>query len=304
MLSRTLTLDDFKPVQLEDKQLFDDHYKNYPPVHSDNLFATMLSWMDYSDYQYVFLNDNLVIKTKIRDNTQFRLPSGKFNKELFNLVLELAKKEGSDPPVELVDLQTKNWIEKVYPKIKFKPDRDFFDYVYLASDLAELPGSSFSKIRNRLNKFKRNYVYKTEAISKNNFNEIREFLKRWCLWKDCDSDPLLESEKKAILFSMDHYFDLGLLGIAMRINDNIEAISVFEHMSSDTSVIHYEKGSPDFDGIYKAINMEAAKILQNNYAYINRESDMNLPGLRKAKMSYRPHHLVEVFHIDRQYIYL
>jgi len=304
LLSRTLTLDDFKPVQLEDKQLFDDHYKNYPPVHSDNLFATMLSWMDYSDYQYVFLNDNLVIKTKIRDNTQFRLPSGKFNKELFNLVLELAKKEGSDPPVELVDLQTKNWIEKVYPKIKFKPDRDFFDYVYLASDLAELPGSSFSKIRNRLNKFKRNYVYKTEAISKNNFNEIREFLKRWCLWKDCDSDPLLESEKKAILFSMDHYFDLGLLGIAMRINDNIEAISVFEHMSSDTSVIHYEKGSPDFDGIYKAINMEAAKILQNNYAYINRESDMNLPGLRKAKMSYRPHHLVEVFHIDRQYIYL
>ena len=304
MLSQTLSLDDFRPVEIKDRFLFIEHYKKYPPVHSDNLFTTMISWMDYGNYHFTFLEENLVIMTKIKNNIQFRPPSGKFNKQTFDLVLQLAKKEGYDPPIELVDGQTKNRMAEFFPKLEFKPDRDFFEYVYLSSDLADLSGSSYSKIRNRLNKFKRKYVYTTEEISENNFEEIREFLKRWCLWRDCDSDPLLESEKKAILFSMEHYFELNLSGIAMRIDDSVEAIAVFEHMGPDTAVVHYEKGSPDFDGIYKAINMETAKILQKNYTYINRESDMNILGLRKAKISYRPHHMVEVFHIDKQNILL
>ena len=300
MLSLSLSLDDFKPITLGDRDLIKKHHKKYPPIHSDNLFTTMVSWMDYSDYHYAFLEDNLIIMTKVKGKTQFRSPSGKHKKEIFQQVLQLAKKEGSDLPFDFIDTGTRAWLSKNYPKLEFSSHRDYFDYVYLASDLAELSGSKYSKIRNRLNKFKRNHVYTTEPISEKNFDEIRAFLKRWCLWKDCDSDPLLENEKNAIMYSMEHYFDLDLFGISIRINEAIEAIAVFEHMSPDTAVVHYEKGSPDYDGIYKAINMETAKILQKNYTYINRQSDMDLPGLRKAKMSYHPHHMVEVFHIDRQ----
>ena len=73
-------------------------------------------------------------------------------------------------------------------------------------------------------------------------------------------------------------------------------------MTSEMAVVHYEKGSPDYDGIYKAINQETAKILQKNFIFINRESDMNIPGLRKAKMSYHPHHMVEVFNLAKEFI--
>ena len=130
--------------------------------------------------------------------------------------------------------------------------------------------------------------------------EVGEFLDRWCLWKDCGSDPILENERKAILFSMSHFFDLGLSGLVMRIDDKIEALSVYEKMNPETAITHYEKASPDFDGIYKAINQETAKILQKYFRFINRESDMGIPGLRKAKLSYRPHRLMEVFHINRK----
>ena len=133
-------------------------------------------------------------------------------------------------------------------------------------------------------------------------NEVRNFLKRWCLWKDCASDPLLENEKNAIMYSMSHFCELGLSGIVIRINGDIEAISVYEQMSPDTIVIHYEKASPDFDGIYKAINQETAKIVQKDFKYVNREPDMGLSGLRKAKISYRPHHMIEIFHVDRENI--
>jgi hypothetical protein len=297
-----LSIDDLKPITLEDKPLFDEHYKKYPPNHSDNVFTTLISWLEYGNYNYVFIDENLIIYSNINNQIRFRPPSGPRKKELFDQVLKLAKQQNSDYPLGVIDLETKNWMAKNYPKMDFIEHRGYFDYVYLASDLAELQGSAYSKIRNRLNKFKKNYKHTVEKISEENIGELKEFLKRWCLWKDCESDPILENEKKAILYSTNHFFELGLNGILIRMNDKIESMAVFEKMNPDTGIVHYEKGSPDFDGIYKAINQETAKILQKDNKFIDREPDMDIPGLRKAKMSYKPHHMIEVYHVNNQRI--
>jgi hypothetical protein len=151
-----------------------------------------------------------------------------------------------------------------------------------------------------LNKFNKNVTYTIEDISEKNMDEVGDFLKRWCLWKDCASDPLLESERKAIVFSMAHFFDLGLSGVALRIQNSVEAIAVFEKMNADTAVVHFEKGSPDYDGIYKAINRETAQRLSSVVPFVDREEDLGLAGLRQAKLSYHPHHFVEVFHVSKE----
>jgi uncharacterized protein len=299
---KMLSIDDFKSITLEDKALFDTHYEKYPPIHSDNVFTTLISWVGYSSYKFACYRDNIIIMSNVKNQIQFRPPSGKKRNDLFNQVLKLAKKQDSKFPIGVIDSKTKEWLLNSYPKLEFIPKRDYFDYVYLSSDLTELAGSGYSKIRNRLNKFKRNYSYEVEKINEENMSEIQKFLKRWCLWKDCESDPLLENEKKAILFSIAHYFELGLSGIIIRINEKIEAIAVYEEMNPDTAVVHYEKGSPDFDGIYKVVNNETANIIENDYKYINRESDMGLSGLRRAKMSYRPHHMIEIFNINKKSI--
>ena len=294
------SLDDFKMPSLDDKKIFDKHYEKYPPIHSDNVFTTIISWMEYSNYHYTLKNDNLVIYSTINDQIRFRPPSGKRKKSVFDQVLKLAQKENSDYPFGVIDAGTKNFLEKNYPKLKFTDHRDYFDYIYLASDLAKLEGSAYAKIRNRLNKFKKNFDYSIEGISEENLNEINAFLKRWCLWKDCESDPILENEKKAVLYSMSHFFDLKLSGIAIRVNNKIESIAVYEKMNPDTAIVHYEKSSPDYDGLYKAINQETAKIIEKDLTYINREPDMGLSGLRRAKMSYRPHHMIEVYHVAKK----
>jgi len=296
------SIDDFNPITMEQKILFQKHYDKYPTQHSDNLFTTLMSWNDYGKYKYALIDDNLLLLSQIKGEIQFRYLTGSYSKEIFNQLLKLAIEQESDYPIVLIDTQTKNWLMENYPRLRFEPFREVFDYVYLASDLANLPGTKYSKIRNRLNQFKKNFSYDLEKITDSNLNEVKDFLKRWCLWKDCDSDPLLENEKKAILYSINHFSELDLSGIAIRINNKIEAISVFEKMTSEMAVVHYEKGSPDYDGIYKAINQETAKILQNNFKFINRESDMNIPGLRKAKISYHPYHMVEVFNLPKEYI--
>ena len=299
-----LSIDDFNLITLNDKSMFKKIYQDFPPVHSDNVFTTIISWQEYIKFYCAQFKDCLIIMTEKDGVLRFRPPIGNYNKDLYMEVLKLAKKEGSNEPFGVIDSQVKSWLSSNFPKLKFHSHRDYFDYVYLASNLAELPGSEYAKIRNRLNKFIRNYYYKIEKISSENMDEIGKFLKRWCLWKDCDSDVILENEKKAILFSFKHFFELELSGLVIRINDEIEAISVFEPMNEDTSIVHYEKGSPDYDGIYKLINKESAKVLQGDFKYINREPDMGVPGLRKAKMSYRPHHMVEVFHINKEDILL
>ena len=35
-----LSIDDYKPIELDDKEVFDKHYEKYPPLHSDNVFTT------------------------------------------------------------------------------------------------------------------------------------------------------------------------------------------------------------------------------------------------------------------------
>ena len=299
---KMLSISDFKKINIDDKKIFDKYYKSNSVCHSDNVFTTLFSWMEYAKYSYVIFDDVLVIAINVDNKIQLRLISGKKDEKILEKIVELAKKQKSEFPIAIFNGDTKKCFEKNHPKIKMLAKRDYFDYVYLSSDLAELKGSSYSKIRNRINKFNRKYSYSLESIDKDNFEEVKKFLRRWCLWRDCDKDILLKNEKKAIIKSMNNFFELGLSGIAIRIKNKIEAISVYEEMSSDMAIVHYEKGSPYYDGIYKVINQELAKKLVSKYRYINRESDMGLPGLRRAKMSYRPDHMLEVYTIHKESI--
>ena len=63
---KMLSIDDFKSITLDDKVLFDKHYKKFPPVHSDNLFTTLISWEQYSKYKYAFIEKNIIIMSEIK----------------------------------------------------------------------------------------------------------------------------------------------------------------------------------------------------------------------------------------------
>jgi len=282
-------------VELHDKPVFDEYYSRFPPSHSSDLFTTIISWEEYTEYCFAVQDNSLLLMSQTKKELQLRIPIGPFRTELLEEVMALAQKEHAS--IGYIKPGEKDLLLHQHPSLTFIEDRDLYDYVYRASDLATLPGTAYAKIRNRLHKFTKETPYTIEDITDDNMDEVHEFLKRWCLWKDCASDEVLEHERKAIVFSMAHFFDLGLSGVALRIEGTIEAVSVFENMNADTAVIHFEKGSPDYDGVYKAVNMEAAKRLQAKVTYIDREEDLGIPGLRKAKLSYHPHHFVEVYHV-------
>jgi hypothetical protein len=294
-----LEIDDFHPVTLESKDLFTTQYRRHPQVHSDNTFANMICWNAYAHYRFARKKGNIILSSTIGDQTTFRPPIGPRDGTLLSDLIELCVESGNDVPLVLIDRDAKDWFNEEFPDLPLYPDRNYFEYVYLASDLATLPGRNYLGIRRQLNRFRKNCNPLVENIDKENQDEVTQFLVEWCEWKNCNEEPFLFHEREAIICAMEHLESIGLSGLLIRVVGKVGAISLFEQLNPDTLVVHFEKGLPDCEGIYKAINAETAERVKNRFRFINRESDMGVPGLREAKLRYHPHHLVEVFFAKR-----
>lgn len=181
-----------------------------------------------------------------------------------------------------------------FPEISAEPDRDGFDYIYEAEALAGLKGRKYHSKRNHLNRFYEN-DWSFEPICAANISYCRELLARWLA---SDNDPEKQAESAVVLESLDNFSELGYSGGMLAVNGEPQAFAFGERSSADTFVIHAEKALLDYQGAYTAINCEFAKVLAENFRYINREDDVGSEGLRKAKLSYHPAFMEEKYLIS------
>ena len=167
-------------------------------------------------------------------------------------------------------------------------ERDHFDYLHDVKQLIELQGSKYHEKKNRANKFRSSYGYEYIQITPDLIDECLAFEDYWCEVKDCGKYPGLEKERCAILEMLRNFSLLKINGGVIRIDGKIAALTLGEKISRNTFVIHVEKANPDFPGLYQVINQEFLINEAIDCKYVNREQDLGIPGLRKAKMSYNP----------------
>ena len=187
-----------------------------------------------------------------------------------------------------------------YPHAKFDitPERDNFDYVYLAQDLINLSGRKFHGKKNHLNAFRKEYPdAKYLPITEEIIPKCRAELNLWSEThkRANPDDPFIGYEQAAIHEIFDHFDKFKLKGGAILLNDKVVAFTFGERLNSDTAVIHVEKADPNIRGIYVAINQNFVEHEWPDMIYINREEDMGIDGLRQAKESYKPVKLIEKF---------
>ena len=111
---------------------------------------------------------------------------------------------------------------------------------------------------------------------------------------DAEHDHHLEHQALHRAFAF--YAQLGMEGVVLMENGRILAFAMGSRLNADTFDIHFEKALDATDGTYAAINRGFARYLREKYPevkWLNREDDMGLEGLRKAKLSYSPDHMVE-----------
>jgi uncharacterized protein len=173
-------------------------------------------------------------------------------------------------------------------------DRDNFDYLYLRKNLAVLAGRKYHKKRNLVNGFINSYSYEERWISSENMSDAREVLETW------RSEREEAQDYEAAAEALEMMETLELSGCITYVDGKPAAYSLGEALAKGRAfAVHFEKANGNYKGIYQFINQSFASMLPRHYHYVNREQDLGDPGLRQAKMSYRPDAFVKKFKVLR-----
>lgn len=289
----------FRRIELSDKNRARELLGKSNFRGCEYTFGNNFVWRDVYKVEVCFFEDFYFVKQLDGENTRFLYPAGAGSVErAVGLIAEYCEENGLKPRI-FANKEKAAEITALFPDYTAEPLRDFYDYVYLADDLANLKGKKYHAKRNHLNRFCENN-WSFEPITADNLAECAELNARWCE-ENLDVDDKGKLEEQIVVHqSFEHYEELGYYGGLIRVDGVVEAFAFGEHSADNCFVVHVEKASRKYQGSYAAINRELVNSLGGKFPYINREDDAGSENLRKAKLSYYPAFMEEKFCVTRR----
>jgi len=282
-----------RPLELADKPLLDGIFAALQPRISEFTFANLYLFRKAHGYRLSMVGDALVLLGKGYDGNPYLLPplTGDVGAAADRLLVEGLTLYGADEP----------FVDRYLPggALQVTEDRDSFDYLYLRSDLAELPGNRYHKKKNRINYFAGRHEYSVEPYGERHLDGCLRLLDEWVrVHADILSSSLM-LEAEATREALGIVGGLGLKGLVVIVEGEVKAFVLGEQLNRETSVCQFEKADPFLDGLYQLINREFSRLLFTDCGYVNREQDLGEPNLRESKLSYHPVELVKKFRVRK-----
>ncbi len=182
-------------------------------------------------------------------------------------------------------------LEALFPdRFEIEEDRDSADYLYSLSAFATLAGKKLHGKRNFCNRFEAAHSWEARALTREDFPACLALFERWAEGREDTED-----ERTALSAAFTHWETLELEGTLLLCENEPIAFSVGERLNEETFDIHFEKAAASIPGAYPMIARETAKQLLSSHpelTTLNREEDMGIPGLRKAKEEWYPAELL------------
>lgn len=290
----------FKPITLEDSVFVQKKLREYGPETSELSFSNLFMWRAHYGFLCSGYRDWLFVTGSNTDNgIQALPPIGPPSRvDAARILLEWIRKErGIDEPH--IDRADSRFVSELAGASGFEvePVRDHFDYVYNTRDLIELAGKGYRAKRNHLNYLLRTLKPAYAAMNESHIAECLVLAENWCETRTCEEDLSLEGEGDATREALNHFRDLNLDGAVITVNGRVEAFTLGELLNPTTAVVHIEKANTEIRGLYALINQQFCEQRWKDVAFVNREQDLGEPGLRRAKLSYNPDHMVEKYRV-------
>jgi hypothetical protein len=274
---------DFTTITLDRQDEYLDLLKQTPQITSDYSFVNLWAWAEEHGLSWAW-HGGLVWIRQTKPALVYWAPVGPWSS--INWQEVMPRLEGH-PFVRLPE-PLALLMAHSHPRARIKTRRDHWDYLYSVPELVALSGNRFHAKQNLLHQFRNSYLWRYEAMTAGLIEQVLAMQSEWCAWRDCDASPELAAEDRAIAKVLGSFLNLrALLGGVILIDSRVVAFTVAEPLSSDTLVIHFEKGMGSYKGVYQAINREFLAA-QPGFALVNREQDVDNEGLRRAKLSYNP----------------
>jgi hypothetical protein len=277
----------FESITLDKQKQYSEYFSMCSQKTSDYSFVNLWGWAEEYGLTWAW-SDNLVWIKQTVPKELYWAPVGLWQgvdwrrcfdehfttNTLFNRI-----------PETLLQI----WKDTVSHRITIEESRGDWDYLYSVTDLIELKGKHFHKKKNLLNQFKKNYDFEYVPFGTDMIHKAMQMQEDWCVWRDCESSEVLAAENRTISKILSKWETIQvLIGGAIIVDQKMVAYTIAEGFPKDTLVIHFEKGNPDYKGVYQAINQMFLEYSGNKFEWVNREQDLDNQGLRKAKLSYNP----------------
>lgn len=258
----------------------------------DRTFTNLFCWQHLFRTTWAETNDWLVIRAYINGERRAAyIPISQKDTPYYPEIIPLLEKEAAklQQPLTLMGLSEMevSILQEQYPNaFIFDNNRDFADYIYSAEDLKSLKGRKFAQKRNHVNKFKSLYNFHYEPLTKENCVKCLQLEEQWLAQPGHETSA--QSEYITIKNGLENIEELELVGGVLYVDQEIAAFTYGSAINDHMFCTHVEKADLRYEGAYQMINYLFAQHIPEQYTLINREEDLGMSGLRKAKMSYEP----------------
>lgn len=293
---------DFKELNIDSRDELEPYLNLREIENCEYNFNTLYMWHNYYKTYYHIEDNFVVFSERLNDHPYTVMPLCREEhfSDAFNMIYSYFKEQEVPFEMYVVDKIFANFIKDNYnDRFKVFADRNSFDYIYCADELRSLKGKKFHKKRNHINSFYKEYEgrFKYRELNYSDKKIINEFLTSWKIGKE-EKIEQLDEELIAINNIIDHLDKLDIKIGGVFIDEKLEAISIGSLINSGKeAVIHVEKANDNIRGLYPFINQQFLINEFPNVEIVNREEDMGIKGLRKAKKSYKPIKLLEKYTI-------
>ena len=289
---------EFQSIRPSDRAIFEQFAGQEQGRGCECTFANLYMWGEQSLAVYA---EHLTLLSVFGRRIVYPFPFGEGEKRgVIEALMADARERGIPFCLSSITQASKQEIERLYPDyFVFTADEGSFDYVYDINDLADLPGKRYHAKRTHINRFKEAHPhYTVSPLLGQELFAVREMADAWYAAR-ADAEDSFHGEKRALKRALDAYEELALEGLVLKDGNEVLAFTLGSRMSFDTFDVHFEKARADVQGAYPVINQAFASYIRQKHpeiTYLDREEDMGIEGLRRAKRSYYPHHMIEKFY--------
>jgi len=298
-------------ISIDNREILEQYLNGYEYKTSGLSFSAQYMWRDINKFSWDMMGEYMCISgishLELEDGIElpFMFPpltaTGEYDKDALRETIYKAKehfeKKGQPFSLRLVPFHVMEIIKEAVPEIHFIDDRPNYDYIYLTQELIDLKGKAFHSKKNHLNYFKKTYEYEYVELTSDMADDAMRFISDFNKRKEVPAHEMemLKMEEQAMEDVFKNIEAVGYSAGAILIDGNIEALAIGGKLGKKTITEHVEKANVEFRGLYQAINNEFCRNVAAKAKYINREEDMGIPNLRKAKLSYKPVKLIEKY---------
>ncbi len=298
---------DFRDIGIEDRPIFDEALKRENPATSELTFTNLFVWRHSKPMRFAKYREGLVLQAETAAGPVFYPPIGYARlPEIYSDIADSAIRKGLSPlftriPESHAELLRASGLSS---GMTIEEDRDNFDYVYTTESLAYLKGWRLDGKRGFVRKFVSNYSFHYLKYCKCMKEKCLKMTKVWMHNKtgagaDLEIPKAILDEYDALVELLDNYEAFDCPGAVLCVDGTPAAFSFGERLNDSTFVVHFEKANTQLVGSFQTINqMFVQNEVQGKWQYVNREQDLGLSGLRKAKESYVPVRMEKKYNVS------